>query len=324
MPESSPQLADVLTARDRIASSVVHTPMLRRTVAGRQVWFKAEVLQRTGSFKIRGALNFIGSLDESVRRKGIVAYSSGNHAQGVADAAGEFGVPATIVMPADAPPIKLRNTRGYGATVVEYDRAKGNREQIAADIAAESGATILPPYDHPLTIAGQGVLGLEVMEDLAAADVGEANLVVPVSGGGLAAGIALAAESAGPRLQVYSAEPETHDDHRRSLEAGERVEIHPASPSICDALLVSIPGEITFEINRGRLAGGLVASDDEVLGAMRFAFEDLKLVVEPGGAIGLAALLAGRVPGDGPAVVVLSGGNVDPALMAKAIAWNSI
>jgi len=320
MSESLPNLADVLAARDRITASIVQTPLLHLTVAGRQVWFKAEALQRTGSFKIRGALNFIGSLDETVRRNGVIAYSSGNHAQGVADAAAEFGVPATIVMPSDAPPIKLRNTRGYGATVVEYDRATGNREQIAADIAAESGATILPPYDHPLTIAGQGVLGLEVMEDLAAADVGEANLVVPVSGGGLAAGIALAAESDGPTLHVYSAEPETHDDHRRSLEAGERVEIHPASASICDALLVSIPGEVTFEINRGRLAGGLVASDDEVLGAMRFAFENLKLVVEPGGAIGLAALLAGRVPGDGPVVVVLSGGNVDPALMARAIA----
>ncbi len=320
MSESLPDLADVLAARDRITASIIRTPLLRRTVVGRQVWFKAEVLQRTGSFKIRGALNFIGSLDESVRRNGVVAYSSGNHAQGVADAAAEFGVPATIVMPSDAPPIKLRNTRNYGATVVEYDRATENREQIAADIAAESGATIHPPYDHPLTIAGQGVLGLEVMEGLAAADVGEANLVVPVSGGGLAAGIALAAESEGPTLHVYSAEPETHDDYRRSLEAGERVEIHPESPSICDALLVPTPGEITFEINRGRLAGGLVASDDEVLGAMRFAFENLKLVVEPGGAIGLAALLAGRVPGDGPAVVVLSGGNVDPALMAKAIA----
>jgi len=320
MSESPPNLADVLAARDRIAASIVHTPLLRVTVAGRQVWFKAEVLQRTGSFKIRGALNFIGSLDEAVRRNGVVAYSSGNHAQGVADAAAEFGVPATIVMPSDAPPIKLRNTRGYGATVVEYDRATESREQIAADIAEESGATIHPPYDHPLTIAGQGVLGLEVMEDLAAADVGEANLVVPVSGGGLVAGIALAAESDGPTLHVYAAEPETHDDYRRSLEAGERVEIHPESPSICDALLVSTPGEITFDVNRGRLAGGLVASDDEVLGAMRFAFENLKLVVEPGGAIGLAALLAGRVPGDGPVVVVLSGGNVDPVLMARAIA----
>jgi len=320
MSESLPDLADVLAARDRITASIIRTPLLRRTVAGRQVWFKAEVLQRTGSFKIRGALNFIGSLDESVRRNGVVAYSSGNHAQGVADAAAEFGVPATIVMPSDAPPIKIRNTREFGATVVEYDRATESREQIAADIAAESGATVHPPYDHPLTIAGQGVLGLEVMEDLAAADVSEANLVVPVSGGGLAAGIALAAESEGPTLHVYSAEPETYDDYRRSLQAGERVELHPESPSICDALLVPTPGEITFEINRGRLAGGLVASDDEVLGAMRFAFEKLKLVVEPGGAIGLAALLAGRVPGDGPAVVVLSGGNVDPALMAKAIA----
>ena len=319
MPGSLPTVSDVLAARARITGRVVRTPLLHRTIAGRDIWLKAEVLQRTGSFKVRGALNFILSLDEEVRRRGVVAYSSGNHAQGVASAAADCGIPATIVMPADAPRIKLDNTNGYGATVIPYDRATGDREAIAAEIAAESGGTLIPPYDHALTIAGQGVLGLELLEDLEAAGVAEADVIVPVSGGGLAAGIALAAETPGPRLRVFSAEPETHDDHRQSLEAGRRIQVDSPSPSICDALMQPIPGEVTFEVNRGRLAGGVIASDDEVLAAMRYAFEKLKLVVEPGGAIGLAALLAGRISGTGSTVVVLSGGNVDPALMAKAI-----
>ncbi len=319
VPGPLPTISDVLAARARITGRVVRTPLLHRTIDGRDVWFKAEVLQRTGSFKIRGALNFILSLDEEVRRKGVVAYSSGNHAQGVAAAAADCGIPATIVMPADAPKIKLDNTKGYGAKVVPYDRATGDREAIAAKIAADSGGSLVPPYDHALTIAGQGVLGLELLEDLEAAGVMEADVVVPASGGGLVAGIALAVETHGPRLRVLCAEPETHDDHRQSLEAGRRVQVFPPAPSICDALLQPIPGELTFEINRQRLAGGVVASDAEVLTAMRYAFEELKLVVEPGGAIGLAAQLAGRVPGTGPTVVVLSGGNVDPALMKKAI-----
>ncbi|MEE8496982.1 MAG: pyridoxal-phosphate dependent enzyme [Acidimicrobiia bacterium] len=319
VPGSLPTVSDVLAARVRIAGRIVRTPLLHRSIAGRDVWLKAEVLQRTGSFKVRGALNFILSLDDEVRRRGVVAYSSGNHAQGVASAAADCGIPATIVMPADAPKIKTDNTDGYGAKVVPYDRATGDREAIAAEIAADSGGTLIPPYDHALTIAGQGVLGLELLEDLEAAGVAEADVIVPVSGGGLAAGIALAAETPGPRLRVFSAEPDTHDDHRQSLEAGRRVQVDSPSPSICDALLQPIPGELTFQINRERLAGGVVASDDEVLSAMRYAFEKLKLVVEPGGAIALAAQLAGRVPGTGPVVVVLSGGNVDPVLMTKAI-----
>ena len=319
VPGSLPTVSDVLAARTRITGRVVRTPLLHRTIDGRDVWFKAEVLQRTGSFKMRGALNFISSLDEEVRRRGVVAYSSGNHAQAVAAAAADCGISATIVMPADAPQIKIDNTRGLGAEVVSYDRATGDREAIAAEIVAESGGSLVPPYDHALTIAGQGVLGLELLEDLEAAGVTEADVLVPTSGGGLAAGIALAAQNQVPRLRVLSAEPETHDDHRQSLEAGRRVQVYPSAPSICDALLQPIPGELSFEINRELLAGGVVASDDEVLVAMRYAFENLKLVVEPGGAIGLAAQLAGRVPGSGPTVVVLSGGNVDPALMTKAI-----
>ncbi len=293
--------------------------MLRFEHAGRDLWLKAEVLQRTGSFKLRGALNFIAALDPKVRERGVVAFSSGNHAQGVAAAAAEFGIPATIVMPADAPAIKIRNTKRSGAKVVPYDRVDGDREAIAASIAAETGAIVIPPYDHPLTIAGQGVLGLEVLEDLAAAGVDSASVVVPASGGGLAAGMALVAEGSRPPIDVMVAEPKAYDDHRRSLAAGERIRVEPGELSICDASLQPIPGEITFEVNRNRLAGAVVATDEEVLVAMKYAFEEAKLVVEPGGALALAAILAGRVPGNGSVVAVLSGGNVDPIIMARAL-----
>jgi len=284
------------------------------------VWLKAEVLQRTGSFKIRGALNFIGALSPEERVHGVVAYSSGNHAQGVAEAAADYGIPATIVMPEDAPPIKLRNTIRSGATVITYDRATENREEIAAGIAEPAGAVILPPYDHRFTVEGQGTMGFEIIEDLAAEGIEGAAIVVPASGGGLAAGIALAIEGDASGHRVYAAEPTDHDDHKRSLEAGKRVEVRSGRQSICDALLQTIPGEVTFPVNQRLLAGVVVANDEQVLAAMRWAFEEMRLVVEPGGAIGLAALLAGVVPGDGPVVVVLSGGNVDPAIMARAFA----
>lgn len=319
MQDRIPTLQDVVEAQSRVAIAAVHTPLLHRVVEGRAVSFKAEVLQTTGSFKIRGALNVVGSLDAEERARGVVAYSSGNHAQGVAAAAAHLGTTATIVMPRDAPAIKLANTRALGADVVTYDRATESREEIAAAIAAERSATIVPPFDHPLTIAGQGTVGLEIIEDLGDAGVDAATVVVPASGGGLAAGIALAGDGDGPRLGVMTAEPDTHDDHARSLEIGERVRVEDPPPSICDALLQPEPGEITFAVNRHRLVGAVTASEDEVLAAMRWAFECLKLVVEPGGAVALAALLAGRIPGDGRVVVVLSGGNVDPAMMARAL-----
>ena len=293
--------------------------MLRLTHEGRDLWLKAEVLQRTGSFKFRGAINFIAALEPEVRERGVVAFSSGNHAQGVAVAAAEYGIPATIVMPADAPAIKIRNTKRSGAKVVSYDRDTGDREAVAESIALETGAVLIPPYDHPLTIAGQGVIGLEILEDLEAAGVDSASVVVPASGGGLAAGVSLVAEQSHPPIDVFVAEPKAYDDHRRSLAAGERVRVEPGELSICDSSLQPIPGEITFEVNRTRLAGAVVATDDEVLDAMRFAFEETKLVVEPGGALALAAILAGRVPGDRPVVAVLSGGNVDAAMMARAL-----
>jgi threonine dehydratase len=299
--------------------AVVHTPLLRQTVGGRDCWFKVEALQRTGSFKLRGALNFIASLDPADRSKGVVAYSSGNHAQGVAAAAKDYGIAATIVMPSDAPRIKIDNTRGHGAEVVLYERATGEREQIAQDIADRTGATIVPPFDHPWIIAGQGTAGLEIIEDLGRAGIAGATVAVPASGGGLTAGIALTAEPPGPIATVMTAEPETHDDHRRSFEAGERVPGPGEGSSMCDALLQPLPGEVTFAVNCDRVGGGVVASDDEVLGAMRFAVERLKVVVEPGGAVALAALLADRIPGDGPVVIVLSGGNVDPGVLAQAL-----
>lgn len=315
---SLPTRAGVLAAANRLTGRIVRTPLLRGH-GDRPLWLKPEVLQRTGSFKIRGALNFVASLTEEERRNGVVAYSSGNHAQGVAAAAAEFEIPATIVMPEDAPPIKLRNTRRSGARVVTYDRSDGNREEIAAGIAADTGGVIIPPYDHRRTIEGQGTVGLEIAEDLRQHGVGPATVVVPASGGGLTAGIALALESE-PDHRVWAAEPADYDDHRRSFEAGERIGIDGGPSSICDALLQTIPGEITWAINRDRVAGGTVADDDEVLAAMRWAFEEARLVVEPGGAVALAAFLAGRIPGEGPVVVVLSGGNVDPAIMRRALA----
>lgn len=313
-----PTREGVLAAATRVAGRIVRTPLLPGR-GERRLLLKAEVLQRTGSFKIRGALNFVGALGPEQRSRGVVAYSSGNHAQGVAAAAAEYGIGATIVMPSDAPPIKLRNTRRAGATVVAYDRRSENREEIAARIAAETGATIIPPYDHRLTVEGQGTLGLELLEDLGALGIDSATVVVPASGGGLAAGIALAVDGQHPVLSVVVAEPADHDDHRRSIVAGERVEVRPETQSICDALLQPTPGAITWEVNRRLLAGAVTASDGEVLAAMRWAVEESRLVVEPGGAVGLAAYLADAVPGEGPVVVVLSGGNVDPALLVRAL-----
>jgi threonine dehydratase len=316
MSADLPTRDGILRARRRVEGRIVRTPLLHGR-SDRPLWLKPEVLQRTGSFKIRGALNFIGALTPAERERGVVAYSSGNHAQGVAAAAADYGIPATIVMPDDAPPIKTRNTRRSGATVVTYDRATEVRESIAARIAADTGGVIVPPYDHRLTVEGQGTVGLEILADLEAAGVTAATIAVPTSGGGLAAGIALAVEGSGHRVIV--AEPDGYDDHRRSLAAGDRVAIEPTSPSICDALLQTIPGEITFAINRDRLAGAVTATDDRVLAAMRWAVEEARLVVEPGGAVALAAFLDGALPGDGPVVVVLSGGNVDPAILGRAL-----
>jgi len=320
-----PTSDDVRAAAARLEGVAVRTPLVRIPVldaaAGAPVLVKLETLQRTGSFKFRGATNFIASLPDDVRPRGVVAYSSGNHAQGVAAAAADAGIPATIVMPADAPAVKRRRTEGHGARVVTYDRFSDDREAIARRIAEESGATLLPPYDHPDTIAGQGTVGLEIAEQAAAMGVAPDAVLVPAGGGGLLAGIALALDEAMPGATAHPVEPEGYDDHRRSLAAGERVAITAGEVgSICDALLAPMPGAITFEVNR-RLAGaGVAVTDAEALAAMRFAHDEMRVLAEPGGAVGLAAVLAGTAPGDGPWCVVLSGGNVDPGILQLALA----
>jgi threonine dehydratase len=279
------------------------------------------VLQRTGSFKFRGAFNKLSSIPFDARGGGVVAFSSGNHAQGVAAAAQILNMRATIVMPADAPLAKRERTKAFGAEVVLYDRDREDREAIARDIAGQRGATLVPPYDDPMVIAGQGTVGREIAEDLAVLGVEPDIVVVPVSGGGLVAGVATAIKARFPRAMVMSAEPEGFDDHARSLRAGKREAHEARGRTICDALMALTPGEITFAINSRLLATGVTASDAQVAAAVAFAFRELKLVVEPGGAVGLAALLAGHVEARGKnVVIVLSGGNVDADLYARLIA----
>jgi threonine dehydratase len=251
----------------------------------------------------------------------VVAYSSGNHAQGVAAAARLRGLPAIIVMPADTPAIKQANTRALGAEIIHYDRASQSREEIAAKIARDKGWVLVPPYEHAHIIAGQGTAGLEMCHQAAARGVHLDAVVVGTSGGGLTAGIALAVEHLSPATAVHCAEPEGFDDYRRSLESGKRESNARAAGSICDALLSPTPGEMTFAINRPRLAGGLVASEAEAAGAMRVAFEHLKIVAEPGGAVALAAVLAGRIATQGRSIaVVVSGGNLDAGLFCRLMA----
>ena len=318
-------VSDIETAAGRLRGQAVRTPLLRSPLldaqAGREVLVKAEPLQRTGSFKFRGAYNRIAMIPESDRACGVVAFSSGNHAQGVAAAAKLFGIKATIVMPADAPAIKRRNTESYGATVVAYDRFGQDREAVAAQIVAETGATLVRPYDDPGIIAGQGTIGLEIAEQCAELGVRPDAVLVGCSGGGLVSGISVAVKARLPGTRIYSAEPEALDDMRRSLAAGERVKNDPEARSICDALQSPTPGEITFSIARETLSGGVTAPDDAVLRAMAVAFDTLKLVVEPGGAIGLAATLERRIPDDIRSVVIVcSGGNVDAATFRDALA----
>jgi threonine dehydratase len=316
--------ADIDAAARVIASFAVRTPLLSSSAlnerAGTKVFLKPEMLQRTGSFKFRGAFNKLSSIPISSRGGGVVAFSSGNHAQGVAAAAQILKMQATIVMPSDAPLSKRERTKGYGAEVVLYDRDREDREAIAGAIASKRGATLVRPYDDPFVIAGQGTVGREIAEDMAALGMTPDIVVAPVSGGGLIAGVATAIKARYPQAVLMSAEPEGFDDHARSLRSGKREPHRAEGRTICDALMASIPGEITFAINRRLLSQGLTASDAEVGIAVGFAFRELKLVVEPGGAVGLAALLAGRIDVSGRNVVlVLSGGNVDADLFAKLI-----
>ncbi|HEY2544153.1 MAG TPA: pyridoxal-phosphate dependent enzyme [Gaiellaceae bacterium] len=301
---------DVRAAAARLAGVASRTPVFTsRTLderAGASVHVKAECFQRSGAFKFRGAYNKIASLPADVARRGVLAYSSGNHAQAVAIAARLLGTTATIVMPEDSPPAKLEATRGYGAEVVTYDRWTEDREELGKRLAAERGVELVRPYDDPLVMAGQGTVALELLEDVPELDV----LVVPVGGGGLVAGCATVAKALRPGIRVVGVEPEAGDDTRRSLASGERVQID-VPRTIADGLQAPVPGELTFEVNRVLVDEVVTVADDEILEAMAFLFDRMKLVTEPSGAVGIAALLAGRVaPRGGRIGVVISGGNV--------------
>jgi threonine dehydratase len=319
-----PTAADIAAAAARLKGVAVRTPLIHAPVLderlGARVFLKAETLQRTGSFKFRGAYNKISQIPLERRAAGVVAYSSGNHAQGVAAAARLLGLRATIVMPSDAPRLKRARTEALGAEVIAYDRNKEDRAAIAARVVAERGATLVPPYDDPLIIAGQGTIGVEIVDDLAALGLAPDVVVVGASGGGLAAGISLGVKARVPTAKFYTVEPEGFDDTLRSFRSGRREANPRLSGTICDALMSNMPGELTFPITRELIGQGITASDAEVARAVRYAFEELKLVVEPGGAIGLAALLAGKPAVQGKLVVgILSGGNVDAELFAKLV-----
>jgi threonine dehydratase len=323
MALAAPDFADVAAANLRIRPLAWRTPLLENQrvndLLGGRLLIKAEVLQRTGSFKFRGALNFILQLDAEQKKRGVVAWSSGNHAQGTAEAARLLGVPATIIMPADAPVLKIANTKASGANVILYDRVKESREEIARKLATEQGAATMPPFDHPWIIAGQGTVGIEICETTVGLAIDEA--IAPCSGGGLATGIALALAELSPATKMHTAEPAGFDDMARSLQSGHRETNAAMSGSICDALMAPSPGEITFAIARKKIASGYAVSDTEAKKAMEMAWREYKIVVEPGGAVALAAILTGKLQIKGKtAVCVCSGGNVDAALFATAIA----
>ena len=304
---------DVTAAAERIAGSIERTPLIESEVNGRKVWLKCECLQTGGAFKLRGASNRLLQLSEEERERGVVAFSSGNHARGVAIAARRLGIHAIIVMPSDAPAVKVDGTRAEGAEIVFYDRYRESREAIAAKISQGSGATVVPSFDDPHIVAGQGTVGIEILEQMSEPP---SRIIVPCGGGGLASGIALAC----PDAEIVIVEPEGWDDMRRSLELGEIVPVSSdAPPTLCDALQTPRVSPITFDILRERRAKAVTASESAVREAVRWAWRKHELVVEPGGAVALAALLSGQVEPAQGTVVVLSGGNVDPALHTEIV-----
>ena len=324
MTEVLPTADDVREASTRLRSRLMPTPVMESEElnrrAGCRVLIKAESLQYGGSFKIRGALNGLLSLGRSERRAGVVTFSSGNHAQGVALAARWLGMRATIVMPRDAPRIKRVGTERAGARVVLYDRHAQERESIGADLAARSGAVLLPPFDHPDIIAGQGTVGLEIARFARDSDVRLEALYCPCGGGGLIAGCALAMEAVFPDCEIHAVEPEGYAETKRSLESGRRQRVPGHPPTLCDALMAPTPGAATFAINRRRLAGGLEVTDAQAARGVAFAAKFLKLVLEPSGAIALGALLDGAAAGRDCVAVVLSGANIDPERLSAIIA----
>ncbi len=304
---------DVVEAGERIAEAVERTPLIESEIAGQRLWLKCECLQTGGAFKLRGATNRLLQLSEKERGRGVVAFSSGNHARGVAIAARRLGIRAIIVMPADAPTVKVEGTRSEGAEIIFYDRRTESREAIAAGIAQDSGATVVPSFDDSMVVAGQGTVGLEIIEQLGRPP---ARIVIPCGGGGLAAGIALAV----PEAAITLVEPAGWDDMAQSLASGTIVRVAPDAPAtMCDALQTPYVSPITLGILIGRKAQALAVSDEEVASAVRFAFERHGLTVEPGGAVALAAILAGKVEIEAETVAVLSGGNVDPGLFGRML-----
>ena len=317
-------LAMIEAAAQRIDGRARRTPLLSSPfldeIAGRRVFVKAECLQHTGSFKFRGGWSALSGLDQAVRQRGVIAFSSGNHAQGVAFAAKLFGVPCVIVMPSDAPKLKIDNTRAYGAEVALYDRARDDRDAIGATLSAERGLTLIKPFDEPLVIAGQGTVGLEIAEQAAEEGIASGSVLVPCGGGGLTSGVALALEAKAPGLVVHPCEPEEFDDTARSLEAGEIRRNARLSGSLCDAIITPQPGDITFPILKRLCGPGFAVSEDEVMQAMALAFTRLKVVIEPGGAVALAAALFRREGLSGDAVIAIaSGGNADSAIFRAAL-----
>ncbi|HSD70838.1 MAG TPA: threonine/serine dehydratase [Woeseiaceae bacterium] len=314
-------VADIESAAERLEGIAVRTPLIYSSVlddlAGGRVFLKPESLQVTGSFKIRGAYNLMSRLTPAQKRNGVVAWSSGNHAQGVAAAGSMLGIATKIVMPRDAPAAKIENTRRLGGEPVLYDRYTGNREDIAREIAAKQGSELVPSYDHPHIVAGQGTVGLELIDQCVEQGTAADKVLICCGGGGLSSGSAIAIKARSPGTAVHTVEPAGFDDTARSLLSGKRERNDPSARSICDALQTETPGELTFCYLQKLAAAGLVVSDDEVKAAMRFAFRHLKLVVEPGGAAALAAVLSGKITTkDRTTVVVLSGGNVDTQLFA--------
>jgi len=324
MTDFAISVADIEAAADRLAGHIRRTPLLSSPfldeIAGRRVFVKPECLQHTGSFKARGAWSAISALEPEVRAQGVIAFSSGNHAQGVAWAAKMHGVPAVIIMPSDAPALKIANTRAYGAEVVLYDRLTEDRDRIGAEMAEARGLSLVKPFDAPLVIAGQGTTGLEIAEQAAEAGVSRADVLVCCGGGGLTSGIALALADRAPDLRVRPVEPEGFDDVARSLAAGGIRRNETMGGSLCDAIVTPQPGDLTFPIMSALCGPGLAVSDDESLSAMAEAFLRLKIVAEPGGAVALAAALNRKDGIEGDAVIaVVSGGNVDPAMYARAL-----
>ena len=322
-----PTYNDVIAAAERIKEHRYETPLLQSPVinemVGKQVWFKPECNQKVGAFKYRGAYNRLSVMSPEERGKGVVAYSSGNHAQGVSRAAKELGISAIIVMPSDAPKVKVAGVIADGATIIEYNRMTQSRENIAAEISLREGRTIVPSYDDHHIIAGQGTVGLEIACDAKASGISFDALVTCMGGGGLCAGISLALEELSPRTKIYGAEPAGYNDHQMSLKLGKRVGLNNPPPTLCDALMTPMPGEITWQINSKRLSGIYDVTDTQCLLSMAIAKRELGVTLEAGGAVAMASVLNGAFNDDTDVdtiCVILSGGNVDPDVSARAYA----